>query len=206
MTNEEWSFKTKQALAFALKDTMEKKRLSKITVSELIAICHVNRKTFYYHFRDIPDLLKWMFEQEARDVMGRFALLSDAEEAIRFVMDYVDRNKHIINGAYDAMGYEEIKRFFYTDLFSVIHRTIESGEQELKVTLDPQFKGFLAAFYTEAAAGLMLEWIRHRMTQDKEMVLHNLLSVFRVSIPAVLRANGCGSREIKPQRQAAGPQ
>ena len=206
MTNEEWYFKTTLSLAFALKDTMARKRLSKITVSELIAICHVNRKTFYYHFHDIPDLLKWMFEQEASDVAGRFGLISDAEEAVRFIMDYVDRNKHIINGAYDAMGYEEIKRFFYTDLFSVIRRTIERGEQELKVTLDPQFKSFLAAFYAEASAGLMLEWIRHRMTQDKEMVLRNLLSVFRASIPAVLRANDYANRELKLQRQETGPQ
>ena len=32
---------------------MEKKPLSKITVSEIIADCGVNRKTFYYHFEDI---------------------------------------------------------------------------------------------------------------------------------------------------------
>lgn len=30
---------------------MEKKPLSKITVSEIIADCGVNRKTFYYHLR-----------------------------------------------------------------------------------------------------------------------------------------------------------
>lgn len=50
MTNEELSLKTKQSLAAALKHAMEKKKLSKITVSELITACNVNRKTFYYHF------------------------------------------------------------------------------------------------------------------------------------------------------------
>ena len=37
---------------------MEKKPLSNITVSEIIADCGVNRKTFYYHFEDIYALLK----------------------------------------------------------------------------------------------------------------------------------------------------
>lgn len=45
MTNEELSLKTKQSLAQALKNTMEHKKLSKITISELCAVCRINRKT-----------------------------------------------------------------------------------------------------------------------------------------------------------------
>lgn len=51
-------------LSGALKNAMKSKSLSKITVSELIEACGVNRKTFYYHFQDIYDLLKWTLEQE----------------------------------------------------------------------------------------------------------------------------------------------
>lgn len=50
---------------------MRRKPFSKITVSELIKTCNVNRKTFYYHFEDIYDLLKWMLEQEAVAVVRR---------------------------------------------------------------------------------------------------------------------------------------
>ena len=187
MTNEELSLRTKQSFAKALKNAMVSKKLSKITVSELITACNVNRKTFYYHFQDIYALLKWMLEQEAVEVVKHFDLVVNTEEAIRFVMDYVDENKHIINGALDAMGYEEIKRFFYTDLFSVIYGAIEQGEEKLKVNLDLQFKNFLAAFYTEASAGLLIEWVKNKMLQDKETVLENLSSIYKISIPAILK-------------------
>lgn len=187
MTNEELSLKTKQSLAKALKNAMENKKLSKITVSELVAACNINRKTFYYHFQDIYALLKWMLEEEAVEVVKNFDLIVNTEEAIRFVMDYVDQNKHIINSALDSMGYEEIKRFFYNDLFSVIYGAIEQGEDELQVTLDSQFKDFLAAFYTEASAGLLIEWAKNRMTQDRETVLENLSSIYKISIPEILK-------------------
>lgn len=59
--------------------------------------CNINRKTFYYHFEDIYDLLKWMFEEEAINVIKHFDLLIDYEEAITFVMDYVEQNDHIIS-------------------------------------------------------------------------------------------------------------
>ena len=58
------SLNTKKMLSGALKNAMKSKSLSKITVSELIEACGVNRKTFYYHFQDIYDLLKWTLEQE----------------------------------------------------------------------------------------------------------------------------------------------
>ena len=74
--------------------------------------CGLNRKTFYYHFEDVYALLKWTLEEEAIEVVKKFDLMVDYEEAILFVMDYVDSNKHMINCAYDAIGSEEMKRFF----------------------------------------------------------------------------------------------
>lgn len=105
-------------------------------------------------------------------------------------MDYVDKNKHIINGAFDSMGYEEIKRFFYNDLFSVVYGAIEQGEKQLKVRIEPQFKEFLTSFYTEAIAGLLIEWTKNRMTQDKEIVLQNLLAIFKITLPSILLSKG----------------
>lgn len=190
MTNKELSLKTKSSLAAALKSSLEKKPLSKITVTELVSACKINRKTFYYHFDDIYALFKWMLEQEALEVIKNFDLIVNAEEAIRFVMDYADKNKHILNGALDSAGNEEIKEFFYKDLFSVFCQTIERGAEELEVTLEPQFKHFLAAFYTEASSGLLLRWIQNRMTQDRETVLQDILSIYKISLPAILLDKG----------------
>ena len=187
MTNEELSFRTKQSFARALKSAMVNKKLSKITVSELCATCQVNRKTFYYHFEDIYSLLKWTLEQEAIEIVKNFDLVVNTEEALQFIMEYVDENKHIINGAFDSMGYEEIKRFFYDDLFSVLYKAVEQGEKELQMTLDSQFKSFLAAFYTEASAGLLIEWVKNKMVQDRKTILQNLLSIYKISIPAILK-------------------
>lgn len=186
MTNEEMSLKTKRALVEALKQAMTRKKLSKITVNELVSACNINRKTFYYHFHNVYDLLKWMLEQEAIEVVKNFDLVVNTEEALRFIMDYVDENRHIINGAFDSMGYEEIKRFFFNDLLSVSYSAIEQEERQMGVKIDPQFKIFLADFYTEAAAGLIIEWTKNQPKRDKETILQNLLSIYRITIPAIL--------------------
>ena len=48
---------TKRALVASLKDLLAEKPLDKITVTDLTEHCGVNRMTFYYHFKDIYDLV-----------------------------------------------------------------------------------------------------------------------------------------------------
>ena len=52
---------TKRALAAALKELMEQKPFSKINVAEICEKCGMNRKSFYYHFKDKYDLVNWIF-------------------------------------------------------------------------------------------------------------------------------------------------
>ena len=62
MKHEITSMYTKKALSESLKRFMETKPFSKITVSDIISDCGLNRKTFYYHFADTRDLLKLLLE------------------------------------------------------------------------------------------------------------------------------------------------
>ena len=78
MKHEEISMYTKKALSEALKEALKTKPFKKITVSELIESCNINRKTFYYHFDDIYALFKWMLEQEAVESVRQMESMSRA--------------------------------------------------------------------------------------------------------------------------------
>lgn len=58
---------TKKVLAYALKRLMASHPLSKITVGDICEACDMNRKSFYYHFRDKYDLVNWIFYTEFFD-------------------------------------------------------------------------------------------------------------------------------------------
>lgn len=55
---------TKKALAAALKELMEEKHFEKINVGDICEKCEMNRKSFYYHFKDKYDLVNWIFDVE----------------------------------------------------------------------------------------------------------------------------------------------
>lgn len=184
------SLNTKKLLADSLKKAMQKKTFSKITVSEIIADCGLNRKTFYYHFEDIYALLKWMLEEEAIEVVKNFDLLVDYEEAITFVMDYVENNKHIINCAYDSIGRDEMKRFFYSDFIELISSVIDKSEEMVGLYLNPEYKIFISNFYTEALSGMLIDWIKERETRDRNKVVSYISNTFRASLTGILNEYG----------------
>lgn len=186
MRHEVTSANTKRAIAASLKKSMAQKPLSKITVSEIIADCGVNRKTFYYHFEDIYALLKWILEEEAIEVVKSFDLLVEPEEAITFVIDYVNENKFMLCCAYDSMGREEMKRFFYADLIGVTRAIIEKVESELGVSTDATFKTLLISFYTEAIVGLLVDYFKDTQKYERSVLIRDVLFILQHSIPNII--------------------
>ncbi|MBQ9737192.1 MAG: TetR/AcrR family transcriptional regulator C-terminal domain-containing protein [Clostridia bacterium] len=55
---------TKKALAMAFLRLTEREHISQITIGEICEICEMNRKSFYYHFRDKYDLIIWIYDNE----------------------------------------------------------------------------------------------------------------------------------------------
>lgn len=55
---------TKRALATSLKELMLEQPFDKINVAQICARCNMNRKSFYYHFKDKYDLVNWIFDTE----------------------------------------------------------------------------------------------------------------------------------------------
>ena len=60
---------TKHALAESLKKLLLKKPLNKITINDLTTDCGISRMAFYYHFKDIYDLVEWTCLEKSRKAL-----------------------------------------------------------------------------------------------------------------------------------------
>lgn len=193
--------KRKQMLADSLKRAISKKSFSKVTVSEIVEDCGINRKTFYYHFEDLYDLLRWTLEQETIEVLKQFNLAVEYEEAISFVLDYMEQNAQMLNNVYHSVGRDELKRFFYLDFFGLIHSAVDQAEKIEKISVPESFKTFLCQFYTEAVAGILLHWIAQRSIQNREQIVLYTSALLRSGIPSALYTIKQMELSEKPDQQ-----
>ncbi len=182
------SLNTKKTLAESFKKLVSRKTFSKITVSEIITDCGVNRKTFYYHFTDIYALLKWTLEQEAIEVVKQFDLIAEYEEAILFVMDYVEENSNFLQNIYHSIGRDELKRFFCADFINIVRSFIDQSEKMQNLSTPDDFKLFLSQFYTEAIAGMLVEWIVDHSVRNREKTILYISIIIQSTIPNALRS------------------
>ena len=87
---------TKHALEESLKRLLLKKPLTKITINDLTTDCGISRMTFYYHFKDIYDLVEWAcLEESTRALQGK-KTYSTWEEGLLQIFEAVYENKAFI--------------------------------------------------------------------------------------------------------------
>lgn len=128
-----------------------------------------------------------MLEKEAIEIVKQFDLMCDYKEAILFVIDYIEKNAHILSCAYDAIGREEMKKFFYQDFIGIFQVIINSTKKELDISIDPQFEQFLCDFYTEALASCLINLFSKRKKYDKNQIMNYLILIFHSSIPNIVK-------------------
>lgn len=186
MKHEITNLQTKQLMANALKQRMEKQPLSKITVRNIIEDCGLNRNTFYYHFTDIYALLEWMLKQETVEVVKQIDLLTNYEDAIRYVLRYVQSNQHILACSRDAMGRAGLMRFIYDDALHLMELLIDDLEKRLMLHIHENTRKFVAEFYAEALAGNLLKYITGENNYTEEEIISNIGMMTKCSLTQIL--------------------
>lgn len=188
MKHEVTTLNTKKSLSSSLKKLMDKKSLSKITVTDIVNDCGLNRKTFYYHFQDVPNLLKWTLEQEAVDIVKKFDLLNELEDALRFAIHYIRENSHMIKCAYDSIGRDELKRFLNHDFQSICMSIIEQIEQKENIHADSDCKKIICNFYTEGLAGELVDLLKSKDVSNDEKSIHCISIILRNSLESAVQS------------------
>ena len=104
------------------------------------------------------------------------------------MLDYVESNQYLLANAYSAIGQAGLKRFLYLDFISCLGSLIDQGARRLGAALDADYRSFMCAFYAEAIAGTLLDYITHPQARSREKVVSYLKRLLRSSLPAAIQA------------------
>ena len=60
-------YSTKKKIADCVRQLMKRKEISKITIGDIMEATGMSRQSFYYHFKDIYDVLEWIGCNDFKD-------------------------------------------------------------------------------------------------------------------------------------------
>ena len=192
MNHEEMNQRTEAVLIGTFKALMLKKPMNKITVSELVEECGINRKTFYYHFEDVRDMQRKMLRQDIEAIFSRGDLITDHDLIINSVLDYIEQNKVILKNMISCIGRAELDLFLNSNVNKPIYSLVCETEQKQNLSVGDEYKRFLADFFTRAVSGVLIDWIENRANRNKEQIKQYLFTTLSTAIPAALNNEHSG--------------
>lgn len=163
---------TKGALGEALKKLALTKRLEKITISDLTTECGISRMAFYYHFKDIYDLMEWVCVEDGKKVLQGKKTYETWQEGMRQIFEAVLENKAFILNVYRSIGREKIESYLHKFTYDMIKEVVEEKCRGIEVAAS--HKAFIADFYKYGFVGIVLDWIGGGMKADYEKIVENM--------------------------------
>lgn len=187
------SKRTKQTIEECFLELLRNKTVSKITVTEICQLAHINRATFYKHYLDIPDLQETMENQ----ILHQF-------------QEFLQSRAFSHNGTYrdmmlDLLNYSrQFADSFYalcsanaaSDLAARVFRLLNELsfpilKQKLPAVEEPKAK-LLYQYITYGCGSVLSGWLRG----EGEMGVEEIADFIMLSSSAVVEAVAGAEKEL----------
>ena len=175
---------TKRALEQSLKNLLLKKPLTKITINDITEDCGINRMTFYYHFKDIYDLVEWSCLEDARKALEEKKTYDTWQQGFLQIFEAVLENKPFIMNGYRCVHREQVEKYLKPLVDNLLLGVI--NEEAEGITVREEDREFIAQVYSYIFVGLMLDWIKDDMKENPEDIVERLAVLIKGSIPKAL--------------------
>lgn len=116
---------TKRALEASLKHLLLQKPLNKITINDIAEDCGINRMTFYYHFKDIYDLVEWCCEEDASRALAGKKTYETWQQGLLQIFEAVQDNKPFILNVYRSVSREQVENYLYRITYDLLEGVVE---------------------------------------------------------------------------------
>lgn len=179
---------TKGMFADELEAMMERMPLSKVRVRDLCERCGVERRVFYYHFKDKYDLVAWMFERD-------YSMAADGRAAY---------SRELFAAAHERLW---LRRGFYRRAFEedsqnsiwryIVQFSVEANERILKMHLGvPALSRKLALearHFAYGNVGCVVEWLRGGIEASPAQLAADLFAFMPPDLRKAYAALGSGN-------------
>ena len=167
-----------------LKNLLLKKPLTKITVGDITDDCGINRMTFYYHFKDIYDLVEWSCLEDAKRALDEKKTYDTWQQGLLQIFKAVQENKPFILNVYRCVHREQVEKYLQPLVDQLLLNVI--NEEAAGITVRDEDKQFIAQVYSYMFIGLMLDWIKDDMREDPQQIVEKLSKLIKGSVSVAL--------------------
>lgn len=130
--------------------------VDKITVQKVVEAAGISRQTFYYHFRDIIDVIEWTLKRNLEETLHKSLQAENSVQALRVFIDNAYENRELMNQLRYSKNRVEVEDIlldaFRAYLFEVVKKyppKIQLSLADVELALEYHTHGIIGLLLTE---------------------------------------------------------
>lgn len=180
---------TRKAILSTFEQMLAEKPFDKITVSALVERCEISSNTFYYHFRDIYDLLDVWLEVQMGLFMKGAQKFPDWPSYLKSCLKMVKEHSVIVYHISDSLSRDRIERFLFSTLQSWFDEIVR--EQTANYDIPEETVQELSKLYCYMVFTSFLKFLWNNMSSDTDKEVDRLYKTFHgVTEYVILKSTG----------------
>lgn len=159
--------KTEQRFQEGLKNLLKSKPLDEINVIMLCDYVKSNRQTFYYHFRDISDVVDSTF---LKAKVGYGKKLLDYEPILKEMINYISVNYQYVSSINKSYASDKLYSFFFSYFYLKVGNLLKNHN----------FAGQeITRYISVLSSQELIFWISNKRKEKNVLLIKRLNTIWR---------------------------
>lgn len=161
----------KEVIAEAANVLVFEKKVKKLTVKEIVQECKITRQAFYYHFEDIPELMKWVLERDSERILKECLEQDDPEDRLRHFFSFAINMKPYAERGLQTNYGEEMERLLNDFIYRFFRKAVE--ESDCAKSCNETELDIMIRYHCQALIGILKGWSKED-TKNMDAVVHQI--------------------------------
>ncbi len=171
---------TERAILTNFEEMLETMPFDKITVSALTKRCDISPNTFYYHYKDIYELLEHWFNIQTEQFLSARPEGEGWEETIKAVLKRLQERPNLVYNVYDSLSRENLERYVFKSAEGAFYNLARMKTSGFDV--DQEMLKTISDICCYAVLGFFLKFIWSRMALDIDKSINQISKAINTAI------------------------
>lgn len=154
---------TQKAIRASFIKLLNQKPLSQITIKDIVDDCGVNRNTFYYYFKDLPDLVETIIKEEVQRVIRQYPTIGSVEQCLDALIGFALENRKAVLHIYNSINRDLYEWYQWRICRYVVEVYLDGVLKDRKITEEDRC--LLMDYIACTGFGFVIGWLETGMKE-----------------------------------------
>ena len=175
---------TQKAILHTFQEMLHKQPFDKITVSALVAKCEVSSNTFYYHYRDIYDLLDTWMHTIQDEYVSEVYHGARWQDAMKTLLREMKANSDLVYHLFNSLSRERIERYFFESTDDTFYELVRQAAEGVEIP-EKVLREFVE-YNSYSFVGFFLKFLWNNMSEDIDEGVDGVSHMFEANLQALI--------------------